>query len=281
MPRSRRSDTHARRRPECVEKKLRRGAQPFARAPRIGGARRRFTSGAYRRIAMKLRHLIPLVAVSAGVASNAGAELSGPLVTLEITVTNLTKGQTFTPILAASHAASVGLFELGEAAGPELEALAEAGDTAPFESMLSGLGDAVADVTTAPGLLGPGESRVIRIQAPRRRARVSAAAMLLPTNDTFVALDGVAAPTWGSRTFLVPAYDAGTEENDQDCASIPGPLCGGEAHSMPADGDEGHVYIGNGFHELGSGDAGDEILGPLDYDWRNPVARVMIRRVAD
>jgi len=228
---------------------------------------------------MKLRYLIPVLALSAGIAASAAAD--GYLVTVEISVTNLTKGQTFTPILAVSHAPGIGLFELGAEASLELEALAEAGDTAPFEAMLSGLGHAVTDVTTEPGLLGPGETRVIRIQAPRRRARISAAAMLIPTNDTFVALDAVSVPAWGTRTLLVPAYDAGTEENDQSCAHIPGPRCGGEAISEPADGDEGRVYVGNGFHELGSDGSDAEILGPLDYDWRNPVAQVMIRRVAD
>jgi hypothetical protein len=229
---------------------------------------------------MKSRYLIPLLAISASLAGGAGAE-DDPFVTLEVAVTNLTKGQTFTPILAVSHTPAVQLFELGEPASFELEALAEAGDTAPFEALLTGLGDAVTEVKTEPGLLGPGETRIIHIQARKRRARISAAAMLIPTNDTFVALDAAVPPWRGVHTVLIPAYDAGTEDNDQNCAHIPGPRCGGEAGSAPADTDEGRVYIGNGFHELGSGDGGDEILAPLDYDWRNPVAQVTIRRIAN
>jgi hypothetical protein len=229
---------------------------------------------------MKLRYLIPALALLAGITASA-ASADENLTTVEISITNLTKGQTFTPFLAVSHAPAIGLFELGAEASPELEALAEAGDTAPFETLLSGMGHAVSDVKTEPGLLGPGETRVIRIQAPRRRARISAAAMLIPTNDNFVALDAASVPAWGSRTIMVPAYDAGTEENDQNCAHIPGPRCGGEALSAPADGDEGHVHVSNGFHELGPDGGDGEILGPFEYDWRNPVARVMIRRVAD
>jgi hypothetical protein len=83
---------------------------------------------------MKLKRLISLLAISAGLAASAGAEDYDPFVTLEIAVTNLTKGQTFTPILAVSHAPAVRLFALGEPASAELEALAEAGDTAPFET---------------------------------------------------------------------------------------------------------------------------------------------------
>lgn len=226
---------------------------------------------------MKLSYLVPALALLAGTAASA----DGYLGTVEISITNITKGQTFTPFLAVSHTPAVGLFELGAEASPELEALAEAGDTAPFEALLSGMGQAVTDVKTEPGLLGPGETRVIRIQAPKRRARISAAAMLIPTNDNFVALDAASIPGWGSRTIMVPAYDAGTEENDQDCAHIPGPRCGGEGLSDPADGDEGHVHVSNGFHELGSDGSDAEILGPFEYDWRNPVARVTIRRIAD
>jgi hypothetical protein len=105
--------------------------------------------------------------------------------------------------------------------------------------------------------------------------------MLIPTNDTFFALNQQRLPLRGSATYLVPAYDAGSEANDQNCANIPGPRCGG-AGSSPGnnEGDEGFVHIGNGFHELGSvGENGAEVLGPLMYDWRNPVARITVRRV--
>ncbi len=40
------------------------------------------------------------------------------------------------------------------------------------------------------------------------------------------------------------------------------------------------MFIGNGFHDPGVVDDQDnEILGPLLYDWRNPVAQVKVRRV--
>jgi hypothetical protein len=105
--------------------------------------------------------------------------------------------------------------------------------------------------------------------------------MLIPTNDTFFALDSFVLPIVGAKTRSVPAYDAGTEANDQRCATIPGPRCGGEGHSpVPDDGDEGHVHIGNGFHELGTDDGqGGEVLTPFAYDWRNPVARITVRRL--
>ena len=78
---------------------------------------------------------------------------------------------------------------------------------------------------------------------------------------------------------MVPAYDAGTEYNDQDCANIPGPRCGGAGFDpVPAEGDEGYVHISNGFHELDA-EPIVEILGPHVYDWRNPVAVITVTRV--
>lgn len=195
----------------------------------------------------------------------------------KITITNITKGQTFTPVLAATHKASVSLFKLGDPASEALEILAEGGNTGPATEALEALGDRVGSVITDadPALLGPGESKTFDISSTRRHTRLTLAAMLIPTNDTFVAANSVRLPRHGSVVYLVPAYDAGTEVNDQNCANIPGPRCGGVGDVVDEDG-EGFVYISNGFHELGDAMNG-ETLGPLDYDWRNPVARIEVR----
>ena len=55
-----------------------------------------------------------------------------------VTVTNLTRGQQFTPILVASHRAGVRLFEPGQPASMELEILAEGGATGPLAGLLMG-----------------------------------------------------------------------------------------------------------------------------------------------
>lgn len=189
----------------------------------------------------------------------------------EVTITNLTPGQSFTPQFLAVHSPGLDLFEIGEAASWELEQLAEGGATGPLTDIYVNASD---DLVTIDGLLGPGETVSTTLRSRGFRHHLTLAAMLLPTNDTFAGISGVRLPLRGSATYMVPAYDAGTEENDQDCASIPGPLCGGEAVSDPAAGDEGFVHIGNGFHDLG-----DSVLSPIRYDWRNPVARVVVKRI--
>lgn len=103
--------------------------------------------------------------------------------------------------------------------------------------------------------------------------------MLIPTNDTFMAVRSVRLQARNQRVVFAPAYDSGTEANDQNCRNIPGPRCQGVGNSPGTNvGDEGYVHIGNGFHELAPNVAGD-ILSPLTYDWRNPVAEIIVERI--
>jgi len=194
----------------------------------------------------------------------------------EVTVTNLTRGQQFTPILVAAHRRGVSLFKAGDPASAQLEILAEEGDTAPLTSLLSGLPE-VKEVVSSSGLLNPGASVTITVKTGGRFDHVSVAAMLIPTNDGFFAINGVAGPK-GNRLLGLdsPAYDAGSEGNDERCASIPGPEfveCGGPGGGGKPEGDEeGYVHIHAGIHGIGD-------LLPEVRDWRNPVARIVVRRV--
>ncbi len=197
----------------------------------------------------------------------------------EVSITNITKGQTFTPQLIAIHSDSVALFQLGDPASSELEVLAEAGSTGPLTEFLEAQGKSVGAVTTIGALLPPGATAVAMLEAPVKHDYLSTAGMLIPTNDTFFAVNRQRLPQRGSVTVFAQAYDAGTEANDQNCGNIPGPRCGGAGLSPGINaGDEGFVHVGNGFHELGAGD-GAEVLKPFQYDWRNPVAMIRIKRL--
>lgn len=194
----------------------------------------------------------------------------------EVTITNITKSVRFTPILVATHRPSISFFELGAPAGDELALMAEDGATGPLAEALAATGKVIdtansADVLPAPPLLGAGESVTVTLEGANRRVRLSMAAMLLPTNDSFMALNGVSLPRRGSRVYYALGYDAGSEPNDEFCMDIPGPTCGGVGAS-PEAGGEGHVHIANGIH-------GGADLNPSVYDWRNPVARIVVKRV--
>ncbi|MGB5640171.1 MAG: spondin domain-containing protein, partial [Sedimenticolaceae bacterium] len=99
--------------------------------------------------------------------------------TYEVTITNITPGQTFTPILAVTHKASFRVFELGNPASPELAALAESGDVTPLSDLLDGVPRQVLDQAAGTGLLGPGESVILTIRGNRRFNHLSLAAMLI------------------------------------------------------------------------------------------------------
>ncbi len=225
----------------------------------------------------------PLLTVTAAVALTVATgalaqDRSRDGASYEITITNLTRGQQFTPILAATHMPSVSLFRLGQPSSSELAILAEEGNVAPLTAALPA-NKAVLEVVNGNGLTEPGATTTLTVngRGGTGSSRISVAAMLIPTNDTFFAVNGVTLPLWGETlAFTAPAYDSGSERNDELCASIPGPNfveCNGSGGvAAPAGGEEGFVHISSGMHGVGSFTAAAR-------DWRNPVARIKFRRV--
>ena len=182
------------------------------------------------------------------------------------------------------HKNRADVYSVGEAASAGIQGVAENGNVPGLVAELEGA-DGVGRVVTGSGPVLPGESQEFTFYAPANHRRVSVASMLICTNDGFTGLDSQRLPRWvgDSITKQFTAYDAGTEENDQSCANMPGPRCGAEGYSpVPGPGDEGFIHVSNGFHDLGDTDAdGFEVLGPATYDWRNPVAQVTIKRKQD
>lgn len=224
-----------------------------------------------RSLAAALALASPTVFAQAIDFSNFQPALGNEEATYEVTLTNITPGQAFTPQLVVIHPGDIALFQLGEPASMELEMMAEGGDTMPLTDAVSAV---ASHADTIQGLLMPGSSVTTEITGNSGEV-LSLAAMLIPTNDTFVALNGMPLPAEGSVTYYLKAYDAGTEENDQNCRSIPGPRCGGEGYNGEvSEGDEGFVHVSNGFHRLPG-----NTLRPNTYDWRNPVARLTVTRM--
>ncbi len=196
--------------------------------------------------------------------------------TYDVTVYNLTKGQIISPPVVAAHRGNIAIFRAGEEASDELAALAE---DAAADALIDLLRDAGANVEIGGGVILPGEHATVRITTSRRNRRISAVGMLVTTNDAFFGLNGLR-PRGRSTTVRVPAYDAGSEENNEDCAFIPGPPCGNAGErdvTVPAgEGELPHnvtVHIHNGIHGIGD-------LDPDQHDWRNPVAQITITRVS-
>lgn len=192
----------------------------------------------------------------------------------EVTVTNLTAKQTFTPILAAAHKSGITLFTLGAPASLPLEYLAEGGDTGPLEDQLTANPDVEAVIDSGSPLPAGGTVK-LQIKTKGEFNHISVAAMLVPTNDGFFALNDIKVPNHHNQvvTLFAPAYDAGTEADDESCMHIPGPpsVCNGEGFNPDRDG-VNFVHIHSGIHGIAD-------LKPQDWDWRNPVAKISIKRI--
>ncbi len=207
---------------------------------------------------------------------------------VSVKITNLTNAIYFTPLLVAAHDKNTHLFQIGEAASFELQAMAEGGDTSGLISQIESVGGNYVD-NPAGGLLSPGASAEASIDIRGRATGfLSLGAMLLPTNDGFVGLDGLKVP-WksGTYTYYLQAYDAGTEANDEIITGGGAPNSPG----VPAD-PGGNAGVGgvatvaadhNQTVHLHRGVVGDDdpISGPSDLDarvhrWQGPVAKLEI-----
>lgn len=190
----------------------------------------------------------------------------------KVTITNISHGEFFTPIMVASHKKGVKLFELGAPASSELEIMAESGNTAPLAASLIGAGKTL-DVAQAAGALPPGHSVSLMVRMDEDHDYISVTSMLVPSNDAFFALNGVkVGKAKKGKTFYSAVYDAGSEVNDELCASIPGPgfICEGEGVS-DASG-EGYVHVSPGIQGVGD-------LDSSVFDWRNPAAKITVVRI--
>ena len=126
-------------------------------------------------------------------------------------------------------------------------------------------GGATSVATTHAHLL-PGDTITVTVTAKQGDV-LSAASMLIQTNDGFTGLDGV--PLTDGSTETV-AYDAGTEDNSELAADIPGPPFGGKNHG-PDTTPHQPISLHQGIK--GTGDV------TPDFKWTGPVARFTIHAV--
>ena len=197
--------------------------------------------------------------------------------TYSIRIENPTTGQYLTPPNFALHDRSVDLFRPGRPASPELAQLAENGDVPGMAAAIAAAVDAgghgVSGVApTDP--IGPGGS--VEFEVTADATRLSIVSMVICTNDGFAGLDDKSLPRAAgeTRTYVVRAWDAGSEVNTELRADlVPAPFCG----DGPGSGASNPLLAENGVirpHRtlLGVGD-----LDPA-LDWDGPVMIVTVTR---
>jgi len=231
---------------------------------------------------------IKTLAASLLLASTMGAVASVNAQELEVTVTNLTQGLYYTPLIISAHNADMSLYTLGQTASTELQMMAEGGDISGLSVMLSNA-DANTIENPASGLLAPAMSTTAMLSTTEGNNYLSLTAMLLPTNDGFVGLNSWKIPSEvGTYTFTLNAYDAGTEANDEiiNGGGAPGTLgipaapggdagTGGTGVTTTESNNTVHVHRGS----LGDDDltGGKSDLSNTVHRWLNPVARVTVK----
>ncbi len=205
-----------------------------------------------------------------------------------VRIVNLTNGIWFTPFLVAAHPEGTSLFQVGQPASAELQAMAEGGDIAGLVTTLEGLGATIA-ANPAGGLLPPAQNTDVDLNTDNTsNTQLSVVAMLLPTNDAFAGLNAITIPTEpGTYVYNLPAYDSGTEANDEilngggapgvpGMPADPGGLAGTGATGAAAADANPTVHIHR--NALGDTDAtgGTSDLDSRVHRWLNPVVRVVV-----
>jgi hypothetical protein len=237
-----------------------------------------------KKLALRLLMLSCLAALPLAFINQTAMAQDDTIQVYDVTITNLTggvvvdnnapAGQIFSEPVVATHDNQLApLFTLGSPASIALYTIAEDAFTSDLLNLWEPTTNAdVFALKASSQKVFPGDSQTIEISGGGKYRLISLVAMLVTTNDSFFALNGVPLPTHGSITYYSPAYDAGSEVNDEDCAHIPGPPCGN--HVRMTTGAEGYGYVHAGIH--GSSD-----LDPRQFDWRNPVAEITITKVTD
>lgn len=234
----------------------------------------------------------------------------------------------------ATHDSDFTLWTLGQPAPyPDLARLSQTGRPFYLAATLAS-NSHVGNVTTVPPdpsfalpnptpfppatgihdiVLCPGDVLTTTVTAQGSFQYLSLAAMIFPTNDGFVGLTGVPLPTDNQPvTYFSPAYDSGSEENDELCGNIPSLIVAGfpfpattiggatlaagancpdgsaaqDFNSDPTDPlsnttsaadnnpkrAEGIVHIHPGIRGIGD-------LQPSVWGWDNPVLKVVIQKM--
>ncbi|WP_321528555.1 spondin domain-containing protein [Sedimenticola selenatireducens] len=208
---------------------------------------------------------------------------------ISVEITNITNATYFTELLVATHDHNTRLFELSTAASPNLQAMAEGGN---INGLIEDLEAANSEYIANPaaGLLAPGATTEAVFNRPEKNHQfLSIVAMLLPTNDGFVGLNGLPIPKKkGTYIYYLRGYDAGTEANDEiitggGAPGVPGIPAdpggnagtGGVANVAPDHNPTVHIHRG----VVGDSDplGGDSDLDARVHTWQGPVAKLVLR----
>jgi hypothetical protein len=203
------------------------------------------------------------------------AQPQSPVFKFQLSVTNLTNTQPFSPFAFVMHQDNA-LWTIGSSASDELELLAESGDN----SGIRGLNYVLANNSTE-GIIDPGASVDVTLTFAGTidGRKLSAASMLVNTNDAFTGFTGLDISLMAigsSRSYSTTAYDSGTESNSELMGTIPGPADMGEGFNSARD-DANIVSRHSGVVSIDDGLTASILTEAHRFD--NPVALLVVTRL--
>lgn len=221
---------------------------------------------------LKLLLLSSVPSGSANVIQGGSSKSDKRSRTMTLNVVNEAFGQPFGPFFVMVHNSDAEpLYVRGRPASEPLAILAENGSPAElvdyYTTNNDGVKSAEAFTEGFPYFLG--DEVVIEVEVSREYPLVTLASMAINTNDCFVSLNGVRVRD--GQVFDVPGLDAGSEENNESCDSIPGPGCPMGSGNERSGNGEGFVHVHRGVFGVGD-------LDQAANDWRNPMMRVVATR---
>lgn len=148
--------------------------------------------------------------------------------TYQITFTNLSS-QLVTPPVVAIHDSSIHLFQIGEVASDQVQAIAEMGDNAPLVAFATDAANAAvvsAAGVAGDGPFGPNGTTTLSLTTDQPDHVFSAVNMVICTNDAIAGFDSISLPTGTDPlTLTAVVYDAGTRQNQSDSETFFPPPC--------------------------------------------------------
>ncbi len=220
--------------------------------------------------------MLSLIACSSSDDSNDDSGDLSDAYRYQVSVTNLTNNQPFSPIASFLQSTEYQAWEVGSVASVEIEKLAESGNASP---LVDGQSDHPTNTTS--GVLLPGSSVDFEISSNDIASTfLTVATMLVNTNDAFTGVTGIslsALESGDKEVFLTNVYDSGSEFNDELSSTVPGPAAGGEGFNAERNDVTSVVTMHSGVVSQQDGYGDSSLTESHRFD--NAVMRVVVSRL--
>ena len=239
-----------------------------------------------KRIRQGAYHGVCAAVLTACDSSTTSVPVEADMAEFEVRVSNLTNAQPLSPVALIAHRDGFNAFVDGQAASEGIERMAEGGDNSMLLTEAQDAQQYISSVSTSGPVPPRSQANALTLSVPVDQlddVQLTMATMLVRTNDAFTAINAMSLVGMAvnqQRVVETPVWDAGTEENTETAATMPGPGFGGEGYNASRLGDIDRVRFHQGVVTSASAISGlvTSDLGEA-HRFDNPAAKVVITRV--